>query len=356
MSRIITNRSKTPAGCLIPFGVIFLLAGLGICWFAWTGILTKVRKVRSWTEIPCRVTEWETSVEPADGVVYRPLLKLAYQYETAGRSWTDTTYNAATDDTPGLNELEEKGVAARAGGTVCYVNPEDPGDASFIRPGYEAGSMVLGFGAVFAIVGGSLAAGGMLSVLRRVAGGGAAAPVGIRGCAGGIVAPFFFAIFAIAGFAVWKFAIHNQPDWKTIGARMVEVPARVLASGVVTSRSSGKNKSTTYKAKVAFEYDFNGRTWKSGWLNFDRGTTSSSNQGKARDAANRYPAGKTARAWVDPDAPWQAVLEKDSGSRWWLWLFPIIFGGIGILGLGGWLFKLTAIGAALLGTKRSTGI
>ena len=72
----------------------------------------------------------------------------------------------------------------------------------------------------------------------------------------------------------------------------------------------------------------------------------------ANNAANRYPAGSSTRTWVDPIAPWQAVLEKTGGTRWWLWLFPIIFGGIGVIGLSASLLKLTALGAALFGAKR----
>lgn len=347
---------KAPAGCLIPFGLIFLLAGLGICWMAWSKFLTRVHEVRSWDATPCQVTEWEVEVVPEDGnSVYRINPKISYEYEAGVTRRTGRTYDAGMNATPPLDEFEERGAMARSGPTVCFVNPANPEESSYLRASYTAGGMILAFGLVFASVGGLLVLAGIVGLFRRVTGVETSIAGSRRGCAGGILAPVFFALFAIAGFAVWKVALHNQPDWKDISNRMVAVPARVIASGVHSSRSSGKNTSTTYKAKVAFRYDFNGRTWHSGWLDFDRSTTASSNYNKARDAASRFPAGAKTSAWVNPEAPWQAVLEKTGGNRWWLWLFPIIFGGIGVVGLLGWLLKVTAIGAALFGSRRTRG-
>ncbi|MDB6071561.1 MAG: hypothetical protein JWL81_2732 [Verrucomicrobiales bacterium] len=349
-----STRKTASAGCLIPFGLIFLAAGLAVCWFSWARLLTKVAEVRKWTATPCQVTQWETAVNSSGGEVYSVSPKLAYQYQAGGKSLTGTTYDVAESTTPTLNSLEEEGVAARRGPAVCYVNPAHPEESTFIKPTYLIGGAVLAFGAVFAAVGGGLVLAGIAGILRRLAGGSASGGMS-KGCAGGIVAPLLSLVFAVAGFAVWKFAIHNQPDWGAISQRMVEVPAKVLASGVSKHTSSGKNSSTSYKAKVAFEYEYNGRVWRSGWLNFDQGSTSSSNSAKAYEAAARHPSGSSTKAWVDPVAPWQAVLEKTGGNRWWLWIFPIIFGGIGVLGLLGWLFKMTALGNALFATRRLPG-
>jgi len=331
--------------------MIFLLSGLAVCWFAWTKILSRVVEVRSWQETPCRVIQWEVKAVPDNHDVYKVAPEIAYEYEAAGQVRTGTTYDAALAGTPTLNELEEQGVSARNQPSVCQVNPADPQQSSFTRPGYAMGSFVLGLGFLFVGIGGLIVLAGLFHLLGRAAHPGSAVSGLGKGCAGGVLAPVFFGIFAIAGFAVWKLAIHGQPDWAGIGPRMVEVPAKIIASGISRHTSSGKNSSTTYSARIAWEFGFEGRTWRSGWLDFDRSASSSSNYQKAADVANRYPAGSTARAWVDPQGPWRAVLEKKSGARWWLWIFPIIFGGIGLLGLVGWLLKVTALGAAWFGTR-----
>lgn len=350
-----SSRKSTPAGCLVPFGLIFMAAGLWVCRLAWSTILTKVSEVRKWTETPCQVTRWESGIDTKNGDVFKAAPRIAYQYEAAGRTLTGTTYDAAKSTTLTLNSLEEEGVAARRGPAVCYVNPANPEQASYLRPSYTTGGAVLAFGAVFACVGGAMALTGVLGLARRLVGGSPAARGPAKGCAGGIVAPFVFLAFAGAGFAVWRMDLYNQPDWDAIGVRMVEVPAKVLASGVSRHTSSGRNSSTTYKAKVAFEYEFDGRTWRSGWLDFDQGSTYNGNSTKAHEAAARHPAGSSARAWVDPLAPWQAVLEKTGGNRWGLWKLPIIFGGVGVLGLLGWLLKMRAMGAAILAMVRRPG-
>ncbi len=345
---------KAPAGCLIPFGLIFLVAGLGVCWLAWVKMIRPTAKVRAWTETPCRVTQWEVEVKPG-GDVYEVLPKIAYEYSYNGQPFTGQTYDAALATTPPLNDFEQQGAIARGTAAVCYVNPAQPSESSFRMGSYAVGGFVLGMGLLFAAVGSGTIALGLLTLVRRLTGQAATARPLARGCAGGFLMPIFCGLFAAAGFAVWKLALHDQPDWKSVTARMVEVPAQILASGVSTSRSSGKNGSTTYKAKIAFRYDFDGRTWHSGWLDFDRASTSSSNFRKAQDGASRHPAGGKVRAWVDPEAPWQAVLEKQGGTRWWLWLFPIIFGGIGVIGLSVWLLKLTALGTTLFTTTRGPG-
>jgi hypothetical protein len=353
MSRIVIPKKRAPAGCLIPFGLIFLLAGLAVCWFA-KAELSETFEVRKWIPTPCQVTLWEARLD-LKGDNFDAVARIAYNYSHAGKSYAGYIYDASNiNEFPTLNEIEEMGVYARRGPSTCYVNPGQPDLSSFILPSYASGGAVLGLGLIFAGAGALIAMNGILSLFRRTIDQDAVVGRTAKGCAGGILAPIFFSLFAITGFTVWKLALHNQPDWKSISARMVPVPAKVLASSVATS-SSGRNSSTTYKAKIAFEYNYDGRTWRSGWLDFSRGTTSSSNHGKAAEAAARYPVGSTPNAWVDPEAPWQAVLEKESGSRWWLWLFPLIFGGIGILGLLGWLLKVTALGAALFGTRRAGG-
>lgn len=358
MDRSVKTTRKAPAGCLIPFGLIFLLIGLAVCWFAWTKILTRVSEVRKWTETPCRVTQWNTVIEPDGGDIYKAVPQIAYEFQANGKTLTGTTYDAALSTAPTLNELEEQGVAARAQPAVCYVNPANPSESTFRRASYTAGGFVLGFGLLFAGVGGMLMLSGVFGILRRVMGGAGSGmcPATPRGCAAGMGPPLFFGVFFLTGVLVWKLGIQGQPDWKTIGPRMVEVPAKILASGVSRHTGSGKNSSTSYKARVAWEYEFDGRTWHSGWLDFNRGTSSSSSRSTAETAANRYPAGSTARGWVDPQAPWRAVLEKESGARWWLWLFPLVFGGIGAIGLLVWLLKLTALGAALFSARRSADL
>lgn len=335
------NRSKSSplAGCIV--GPLFLAIGLAVVFFAWKWIGAQVLEVRQWTQVPCVVTKWDVGITPAGADIFEAALDLTYQYQFNGQSYHGTVLDASMGTRDGLNDLEEAGAAARAGGQVCYVNPADPVQSS-LRPGsWWLPAAVSGFGLLFASVGGMVFLSSAGAWLRKMKGGEAVPPAsGRKGCLGVLMPPVFCLIFAGAGVAVWKFAIHDTPDWKTIAPRMVELPAKVIASGVDRHTSSGKNRSTTYKAKVAFTYQFQGRDWHSGWLDFDCGSTSSSNRGAAEERAARHPAGQNTTCWVDPQAPWRAVLEKERGSKVWLWIFPILFGGLGLLGFAAWCFKI----------------
>ena len=106
MSRTTRPYKKTASGCLIPFGLIFLAAGLALGWFSWVNLLSQVAKVRAWTETPCRVTLWEIEVKPG-GEVYQTTPRIAYEYDFNGSTLTGSTYDAALASTPPINDFEE---------------------------------------------------------------------------------------------------------------------------------------------------------------------------------------------------------------------------------------------------------
>lgn len=318
---------SSPLGSLIA-ALLFLGIGLAILAVGWFFVVRKTLEVRKWKPVPCQVTTWRVGLTPDGGTVYKPSLELEYTYEAGGKARTGTVLDATGSWTPTLNELEETGIQVKSGGQVCHVNPANPDEASLRAAGWTLSLVFLGFGLVFAGVGASILLSRVGALLRRV--GSPPTPPNFRGgCLSALPMPIFCLVFAGAGIAVWKFAIHDTPDWKNIAPKMVNLPAEVVASGVDRHSSSGKNGKTTYSAKVAFRYEYGGRSWFSGWLDFDRGTVSKGSSSTAHEAAQRHPAGQKTTCWVNPSAPWQAVLEKEGGPRWWLWLLVVLFGGLG---------------------------
>ena len=101
----------------------------------------------------------------------------------------------------------------------------------------------------------------------------------------------------------------------------------VVSSQVVRRRSSGRDGvSVTYKAEVLYEYTVDGGKLLSNRVSF--GQYSSSNPGRARRIANRYPKGKKAQVYYDPSDPEVAVLEP--GARWSAYV-PLGAGGVSVL-------------------------
>ncbi len=341
-SRRPTSSRRVPAGCSFVFGLLLLLAGLGLAGFVGTRMLPRVLEVSRWEPTPCEVHRWEVKVTPDPAKTYRVEVDLMYAYEFAGRRYEGTTYDALDTLFPEINDAEEAGARARTGPAHCYVNPAQPEESSFRPATFWLVGGLMGGGGLLALAGAGLTLAALVKLGRKLAAGGEAARAK-PGCLGRLVLPVVGVLFLGAGFLVWKLALRDRPDWDTIAARMVETPGRLIASGVEvkTSRRSGSSpgKKRSYHAKVAFQYDHGGRTWHSGWLDFNRGRVSGS-EGRARAVVERYPAGQAVTCWVDPEAPWRAVLEKEEASRWWWWIFPVVFGGVGLAGLGWGMLRL----------------
>jgi hypothetical protein len=95
-----------------------------------------------------------------------------------------------------------------------------------------------------------------------------------------------------------------------------EVPCKVLASSIVIHSGSD---SSTYSTDVFYEYEYQGRSYRSNRLNFD--TSSSSNRSYYQELLDAYPADSNSLAYVNPDDPTEAVLRRDHGSVLVLVLF-----------------------------------
>lgn len=117
------------------------------------------------------------------------------------------------------------------------------------------------------------------------------------------------------------------------------VPARILSAQVETSmhRQSGAVGSTqVYQPRILYEYGVDGRTYSSHRFGYFGAAYGSRDE--AQLVVARYPAGSAQTAYVNPNDPAEAVLNKSSPSAWWkhFW-FPTLFVFVGFLGLfGGW--------------------
>jgi hypothetical protein len=106
-----------------------------------------------------------------------------------------------------------------------------------------------------------------------------------------------------------------------------EVPCTVLASGVEETGDDGN----PYQASVLFEYERDGRLYRS--THVHRGDTTTSSYDKARDLSDRVLPGAAASCRVDPARPDDAVLEPRFPFILFVALFPLIFVAIGAGGV-----------------------
>lgn len=159
-----------------------------------------------------------------------------------------------------------------------------------------------------------------LSELRRGRGG--------TGCLVG-----FFGLFAAAGLGVFVpfFAL---PAARAVASRgWAEVPCTIVASAVGIHESSDGDP--TYSVDVTFEYERDGRTFRSERYDFFGGSSSGRERKEAVVAA--LPPGSRTVCYVDPADPASAVLERSPFPWVFIGCFPLLFLLVGAGGIYGTL-------------------
>ena len=97
--------------------------------------------------------------------------------------------------------------------------------------------------------------------------------------------------------------------------------------------SEDATDSGLYILSVAYEYDFAGHSYHSSRYSFSPSSASAGRRGKRR-IARRLAPGATARCFVNPDAPHDAVIDR--GVTWDM----MVWGLFGMVFLGVFLFFL----------------
>lgn len=125
--------TQMPAGCAVPFFLIFVAVGVAMVWFLTVKPYLWFVDARSWPEIPATVVESHVdSSSDSDGTTYRVMVTYRYVYE--GRELESTRYDFSTAYSSGYDGKARVVERYPAGSrTVCYVNPADPSEAVLSR-------------------------------------------------------------------------------------------------------------------------------------------------------------------------------------------------------------------------------
>lgn len=311
-------RKPPPRGCIVLIGIAFFLSGLAGLIVLLCTLVPDTIKVRAWDAVPCTVLRAEVEPKGTDMKgKFQSAVKteLTWEYKgtryTGGKLDADTGFHAAE----GVNAQEELcHHLRRRPQQTCHVNPGDPSEAILRLPAWWPVFAFCGGAVVFLIVGVAV-----LRSARRISQtprtpGTASRP--------GLCVALFMGIMTMAGGgAVWWFAIRGATDWSAVSERMKEVPCTIAASAVDEHRSSSRSgSSVTYHPEITFRYEWDGRTWHSEWLNFNKSPSSHSARSEAEATVRHYRRSSTHTCWVDPEQPWVAVLEKTTAKLQWLWI------------------------------------
>lgn len=297
-----------------------------------------------WPQTECKVVHFKVKAAPNQDPAFQPVVE--YHYDWEGESFTGDQVWASQkgeDDYEDLGELIEQHRAGKL--NHCYVNPEDPGEAVLI-----AGGADIWGGVVFTIFGGGFVAIGVGLMfgsrrMKKKDQGPLSSKAGSPGqddeAPKAIMIPFF-AIFALAGLGTLIFLVIPQAQKYQAAKGWKETKATVIWSRV---QSHSSDDGTTYSVDIFYRYQFGGKKYKSNTLGFF--SSSSSGRSSKQEKVDDHPKGKQITCYVNPEKPWQALLERDLGWSALFALFPLPFLAIGVGGLWWTLRKRSAAKKAL---------
>ncbi len=321
-----------PAGVVGKVGLslflfVFLAAGLLfevliLCEFA------RTMGHRAWKKTPCTVVASEVQERQEGDEPYR--FAVQYRYEHEGRTYEGSVYRRGYSGSGGFSKTEELVRKYPAGtSTWCYVNPIRPDEAVLKRD-----SMLIGLAIFFPLIFVCVGAGGIYLTWRRQPPEEARpiAPVAATEVRRKGLSRFgmaaFFGLFAVAGGAM-LYPLGILPIAKTIQSRSwVETPCTVLRAGV---HDHDSDDGTTYSVYILYQYEFEGKTYKSDRYDF-LGGSSSGYKGKARVVA-AYQSAENPVCYVNPKDPSESILKRGFHAKLLLALFPLPFLLIGVGGL-----------------------
>lgn len=138
-------------------------------------------------------------------------------------------------------------------------------------------------------------------------------------------------LFLLVGAAVTGYGGFDYQQQQRAIADAEPVSATILETGV-ESDGSGSNAGVDHYPTVSFEYAYGGETYTSDDVHPATVRQSYDTESAARDVIDEYEAGSTTTAYVAPDSPENAFLERQRSNG------PLVAVGIGLVMmlLGGW--------------------
>jgi hypothetical protein len=303
--------------------VVALAVGVLIAWAGYFHQLEEHARLAKWDKVPCKILTWTVSVSQGHfGASVNP--GMTYEYAYAGKTYRSSEYDAATDWVVDLRDFEAEGDAARRGPAFCYVNPADPSKSSFRTARLWYPYSLIGGGGLLAFL-------GLVALIRAYwPGRFRRDPTGeitlsrwMRqgvGVAGALLIWLGVDLFISYGTAeeLWAQSVRSQ---------LVQVPARVEATGITSRKGSGKNSHRTYHdARLVYSYEHGGRRWYSDRWYFETNRLTQGSDKLAREILQPYTKGRIISCWILSDKPWFATL--DPAFKWFsmLWnLLPLAF-------------------------------
>ncbi|HML73523.1 MAG TPA: DUF3592 domain-containing protein [Anaerohalosphaeraceae bacterium] len=153
---------------LLLFGFVFFAAGSGFSYIFLIRPMLDIVRARTWIETPCTILSGQVlSHDSDDGTTYS--IDILYEYVVDDKEYRSNRYDFMSGSSSGYQgkrEVVDKYLKLK--NTICYVNPESPGDAVLNRDltwKYAIGLFPL----IFVAVGLAVMIGAVIGMKRRAA-------------------------------------------------------------------------------------------------------------------------------------------------------------------------------------------
>lgn len=323
-------RSVPGLGGRLFITVFFLIFfGMGSV-FAWLVAREAVAGVRTWMwpKTECQIVR--SSVRETDSRGRKTgdfSLYVEYQYAFQGQNFVSDRFRLRATSYQDYGKVERLVQRFQPGArTACYVNPKQPAEAVL-----ERGNLFFPILIFFPLIFVGIGAIGIYSAWSRSSRTAVASrPISDRasGVRGKGFAIGIFALFTIVGLGMF-YVLTIRTSLLVLSARnWPAVTGTVLSSQV---RSHHGNHGSTYSIDVLYAYRVNGSEYRANRYDF-MGGSSSGYAGK-QAIIRHYPPGTQVICFVDPTDPTQAVLVRGFTPLMLLGLLPLLFVGVGVLGL-----------------------
>jgi hypothetical protein len=286
----------------------------------------------TWEAGTCTIESSEV-VEPPGESVYT--LEVSYRYLWRGDEHRAQDFQHGYAGSEDLAAAERLAAHYSVGTEVqCWVDPDEPESAYLRRANLFQGLWI--FAPLLFVAAG----GGGLWMLHRLSKGEDTkdepiAPMPIPG-AEKKTSPFkaaallvgFFGLFFLAGAGMF-IPFFVVPALKVVEARSWrEVPCAIVSSTVRTHQG---DDGATYSIDVLYRYEIDGREHRSNRYQF-MGGSSGGYDSKAEVVAG-IPPGTETTCYVDPNDPFEAVMERGFTTDYFFGLIPLVFAVVGFGGM-----------------------
>ncbi len=324
------SASKSPGIVGKIFATLFFGVFLGMgCFFTLLigRSVWRVLETYRWTQADAQIVTSSARQRPDAGA---PGYEFAVEYRyDSGRDWlTGTRWSTKEPTFERFDEAQRIAERFRPGARVpCWRDPHD-GQAAVL----ERQSPLVGFVVLFPLIFVAVGAGGIWAVWKKGAPGVRTKekPGSERAKANqtgaGCLRLFFLLFFVAGAAALWAMTL--GPLLKIAAARSWEAtPCRIVSSRVAANNDSD---GSTYRVDILYAYTFAGMPRHSSRYDFSPGSSS----GYATKAAivGKYPVGVQTTCYVNPRAPWEAVLRREPFKALWFGAIGMVFLGVGALG------------------------